>query len=197
MAIRVKASKIHWNYFLAIENDVSRIARYIEFQPDNFSTYSIELARVLLAASSEIDVIAKLVCQQCDPDALPKNINDYARIILETRPDFIKLTAVIPRFGITLQPWISWTAKNSPEWWKAYNGVKHERDLRFRDASLGHCLNSVAALFLLTSFHYACMYGYTLKDDHQRKSLRIRLQPESELFRLRSTLGDFDDEHPE
>src|SRR2546421_703693 len=69
MAIRAKPARLHWNYFLALESDVARVARFIEFQPANFGTFSIELGRILLAASSEVDVVAKLVCSQLEPKA--------------------------------------------------------------------------------------------------------------------------------
>jgi hypothetical protein len=57
--IDVSKSFIHWNYFLAIESDLENLSRYIEFIDTNFKTYSIELAHLLLASSSEIDVVLK------------------------------------------------------------------------------------------------------------------------------------------
>jgi hypothetical protein len=38
----------HWDYFLTLEADLSVVARYIEFSRDNFGTYSIELARIIV-----------------------------------------------------------------------------------------------------------------------------------------------------
>lgn len=62
MAIEASAAKLHWNYFLALEQDMDVVARYIEFTHANLNVYSIELAHLLFAASSEVDVIAKLLC---------------------------------------------------------------------------------------------------------------------------------------
>ena len=45
---------LHWNYYIALEQDLAKLSRYIEFAEGNFSTYSIELAHLLLAASSEV-----------------------------------------------------------------------------------------------------------------------------------------------
>ncbi|GEM_PF-733291 len=42
----------HWNYYLAIESDLENLTRYIEFHPDNFATYSIENAKLLMTATS-------------------------------------------------------------------------------------------------------------------------------------------------
>jgi len=63
MTIAVTQSKIHWNYFLALERDLEIVARYVEFTKPNFKTFSIELAHLLFAAASEVDVVAKLLCE--------------------------------------------------------------------------------------------------------------------------------------
>jgi len=57
-------SPIHWRQFLALEEELMQVARYIEFSEDNFNTYSIELASLLLGAGSEIDVVAKQICKK-------------------------------------------------------------------------------------------------------------------------------------
>ena len=53
----------HWNYFLAIEEDLENLSRYIELREDNFATYSIETAKILMAASQEVDVLFKAICR--------------------------------------------------------------------------------------------------------------------------------------
>ena len=47
--IITQASNQYWNYFLAIEQDMEKLSRYIEFTDDNFPTYSIELTYLLLS----------------------------------------------------------------------------------------------------------------------------------------------------
>ena len=54
----------HWQYLIAIESDLENTARYVEVAEDNFGTYSVEYSRILLSASSEIDVISKSVCRE-------------------------------------------------------------------------------------------------------------------------------------
>ena len=43
-------SLLHWNYFLVIEEDLGRLSRYVEFNLANNKTYSIEMARILMAS---------------------------------------------------------------------------------------------------------------------------------------------------
>jgi hypothetical protein len=204
VAIRVKESKLHWNYFLALESDVVRVARFIEFREDNFATYSIELARLLMTAAAEVDVVAKLVCKKLKPDSPRRSIGHYASIILPAEPKLADLTILISRFGLTLTPWISWTLETPPLWWTANNEVKHHRDIGFHQANLVNALNAVSGLFSLILFYYALdrQRLFTLPDgtvkrtqsalssDRGRESLRNSLQPEPQLFRLRSWLGD-------
>ena len=59
----IKTAKIdpHWNYFLAIERDLEPLSRYVEFNPKNFDCYSIEIARLLLAAAAEVDIVCKQI----------------------------------------------------------------------------------------------------------------------------------------
>ena len=55
---------------------------YIEFNPQNFGVYSIELAHLLFTAASEVDVIAKLLCRRFAPDEPCENINHYRHTLL-------------------------------------------------------------------------------------------------------------------
>ena len=50
-----------------------------------------------------------------------------------------------------VQPWISWDPKiaKSPDWWRAYNNVKHERDECFSDANQENTLKALCGLLSL------------------------------------------------
>lgn len=145
---------IHWNYFLALENDTEEIARYVDFTKANFPTYSIELAHLLLAASSEIDVVAKQLCSIVSPSSKAENIDDYRKIINPTFPVICTMKIVIPRFSLTLHPWDNWQRDVNPNWWKAYNNVKHQRHEHFSDANLKNALNALSGLYILLLFMY-------------------------------------------
>ena len=186
MGIEVKESLIHWNYFLALESDLEQVSRYIEFDRKNFQTYSIELAHLLLAASSEVDVIAKGICGYLESTSPAGNIDHYREIINRHLPGFRKEFVYVPRFNIKLKPWINWNKrkkKENPLWWHSYNKVKHERNEYFAEANLKNVLNSVGGL-LITVFYF-----YKLKFSINNPNLRERdithlLVPESEFVRL-------------
>ena len=146
----------HWHYFLTLDADLDLTSRYVEICQDNFKTYSIEYVRILLAAGSEIDVVAKLLYEKIDSsrDRKAENINHYRKIITAKYSHFHKMEVFLPRYAITLTPWEAWKGTANPEWWTSYNDVKHERHLNFRKANLWNVLNAVAGLFVMVTYLY-------------------------------------------
>lgn len=179
-------SKIHWNYFIALEKDLGIVSRYIEFSEDNFKVYSIELASLLFAAASEVDVIAKLLCKRFQPTAECDSINDYRRVLLTKLPEISTTEVFISRYGLSFKPWENWnqTTNRNPVWWSDYNKVKHQRDSYFSRATLKNTLNALGALLVLVYCHYsyelASIEGERL---HPKETMR-QLEPESTLVRL-------------
>ena len=190
MGIKVAESKLHWNYYIALERDLENISRYIEFLDKNFRTYSIELAHLLFASASEVDVIAKSLCNLIAPAAPRKNINDYRAVITKHLQPLTRERVFISRYGLTLDPWSSWrhiNNKDNPIWWRAYNEVKHERNERFDQANLKNTLNSLAGLLIIVFY----FYKERMKEDWpadrppmRRESVTSALEPKSSLMRL-------------
>lgn len=148
----------HWNYFLSLEDDLIALSRWIEFDASNFNCFSLELARLLLTASSEVDVVAKEICKGRENRDLSRaNIETYRQVILRAHESIPHETVDIRIHGLTLQPWANWAPGDnatSPDWWKANNGIKHDRTENYHEASLKNVLNAVAGLFVLLTFHH-------------------------------------------
>ncbi|KAB2891395.1 MAG: hypothetical protein F9K32_04530 [Desulfobulbaceae bacterium] len=139
-----------WNYFFCIEDDVTKLSRWIEFAEDNETVYSIELARLLMTASAEADVVAKDLCKIIKPGTRASRINEYRPVLLEKYPDLHGAEVAIPRFGKILHPWSNWRdAVDPPLWWTANNKIKHHRKDHFKEANLKNVLNAVAGLLIL------------------------------------------------
>lgn len=148
MGIKRQDTLIHWNYFLSIEEDLYKLNRYVDFSKENDTTFSIEIARILMAASAEVDVVLKQLCFAINPSSTASNINHYHAPITGAISNFTTFKVTVPSQGLELQPWSSWTNNNPPLWWTANNKVKHERHEHFNKASLKNCLNSVAGLYI-------------------------------------------------
>lgn len=136
-----------WNYFVAIEENLSKLSRYVELSTENYNVYSIEMVSLLLAASSEVDVVLENVCKIIHPDKKAKNIVGYREVVLSKFPDCYNELISIPRFGLTFKPWSEWETLEPLPWWQSYNKVKHHRSESYILASLGNVLNAMAGLF--------------------------------------------------
>ena len=142
----------YWQHFLALEADFAATSRYVEFSKENFGTYSVEYAKLLLAICSEVDVLCKVICEKIDSSARRKNINDY-RACLTGRTKIATEEVLIRRYNLKFIPWYEWTSgSNNPEWWESYNNVQHERDSYFAQANLENCANAISALFVVVLY---------------------------------------------
>ncbi len=181
-------AKLHWNYFLALERDMEVMSRYIEFTEPNFSVYSIELAHLLFAAASEVDVVAKLLCQMLEPASPRGNINEYKAILLRSIPGLPEAEIIVLRYGITFKPWWNWAGPSNPDWWRSYNDVKHERDANFNQATLKNSLNALGGLLILIYHYYARKLAAPPETVLRPKDATSYLSPPSSLIQLN---GDF------
>ena len=205
------STRLHWNYFLALEKDLEAVSRYIEFCPDNLNTYSIELAHLLLSAASEVDTLAKCVCSIIEPNKRPDNINEYRKIIKsaeETEPDramrvkrgeprpvvpesrkhrLSSFSVFIPRHGLVFAPWKNWAADKNPDWWTLYNKVKHERNLHFNKATLHNAINALAGLLAMNYMYCRfeiCKANLQNRYQYRKTNVTRRIQPHSTFLRF-------------
>lgn len=144
----------YWDYFLSLEADLIESSRYVEFTQANFDAYSIHFARLVMAVSAEIDSVAKAFCKQIDPNSGATNILEYAGKILGRYPKITDVGTVSHKYGITITPWEMWSSYDSPDWWQAYNGIKHNRALNFHTATLKNSLTSLSGLLVLLLYFY-------------------------------------------
>ncbi len=168
---------LHWKFLLSVEEDFQRLSRFIEVHPDNFNTYSIELARLLLSLGSEVDVVAKALIASFDTAARSENIDQHRKILVAKFPKFSSIEVLIPKHELVLQPWSSWSEGTNPTWWASYNNVKHKRHQHYPDASLENALNAGAGLYSLLLYLY------------QQEFSRAELEPFSSFFDYENSPG--------
>ncbi|MBC8037042.1 MAG: hypothetical protein H7X89_07480 [Rhizobiales bacterium] len=138
-----------WYYFLSLEQDFLRTIDYVEFDNQNANTFSNEYGKILLLTGSEVDVVAKLVCGKFASGQKAENIEDYRKVITSTFKDFHTISLDISRYNLSIQPWMSWgsVTPTSPNWWGAYNNVKHNRESKFSEANQAHTVHALCGLF--------------------------------------------------
>lgn len=168
---------LHWKFLLSVEEDFQRLSRYVEVHPDNFRTYSIELARLLLSLGSEVDVVAKMLIASFNPTVRSENIDQHRTNIVARFPKFSTIEIQVPKHDLLLQPWSSWSTGTNPTWWTSYNLVKHKRHQHYSDASLENALNAGAGLYSLLLYLY------------QQEFFRAELEPFSSFFDYENSPG--------
>lgn len=147
MAWNLERNNIHWHHFLSIESDLVRTSRFVEFHRDNMRTFSIELSRILLAACAKIEVIGKLIAHAHGEH--PKNIVGIRDFLMRQHASVSTAEVTLPRYGLTLVPWSAWDRAESPDWWNAYNSIKHDHKDALIQASLNHSLDALGRLLIL------------------------------------------------
>lgn len=144
----------YWRYYLALEEDFRKTIRFVEIHESNFNTFSIEFNKQLQAICSEIDVICKQICLFKYEET--RNIKQYGNIILKEYNDInSRIVKVKNHTDLKLQPFQEWKLRptySSPQWWKDYNDVKHNRTNHYSKANLENVFNALAGLYLLEMF---------------------------------------------
>ena len=183
-----------WNYFIALENDLINISRYIELAEDNFSTYSIELEKLLFSACSEFEVISKELALLMTGNK-PDNIEKIHSFLAKHLHDIFSLVVRIDRYGIKLQPFEDWSkneAYTPLPWWTSYNKVKHQRTEHYSKANLNNVLNSLAALLIINFHYYQVLIsqedGKTFPDLTAMEIITKSLRPKTQLIEVDSKL---------
>ena len=163
MVITSTDTDAHWNYFLSIESDLIELSRFIEFDKRNYKCFSVEMARLLMAASAEVDIVCKQLCLSVNPTSAADSINQYRQEIVRAFPMIPSFEVLAHRYGLILKPWVNWRRPNNPPyWWTAYNKTKHHRHTEYHRACLKNVLNAVSGLFVV------CLYLYKEKAEQSQ-----------------------------
>jgi hypothetical protein len=137
----------HWRYFIALEREFTETLRYVEYTPNQQSVFSFELARLLMLACSELDVVFKVACATVAPNASPDSIGAYFEC-LSKKYRLVSEEVRVDRYSEVLKPFDGWTKDHPPAWWSAYNKVKHRRHEHFELASLKNTIHALTGLFV-------------------------------------------------
>jgi len=168
-----------WEYYKDLERQFENYLEYVPYLKGNRSSYSYRLASLILSTGAHIDSAFKEMAQYSNfPNAYPElakrvkkgkaTIEDYFSLAehygLSERKVIFKC---VPE-RITLTPFKDYTKKGkgvvTPDWWRAYNKVKHEFRDNFQKATLQNARDALAGAFLIHVCHIPsavrlCEYG--------------------------------------
>lgn len=170
--------KNYWNYYLRLEEEFLTALKYVEFDRDNYQTFSIEFLTVLLSVCSEIDVVGKVIANDFNKNFIPeKKDNTIYKWWYEIQ-NFLLLSEKVVNFRDieTIKPWYNFQIEQAtnkkgnkylrlekssnskiPKWWNNYNSIKHNRTsldvtkekTNFKNANLKNLSQAFAGLYIL------------------------------------------------
>ena len=166
----------YWQLFLLLENRFLSLKTFIEFDTDNYKTFSHELLSLYLSIGSEIDVFLRAACNDLNANSNFYKLRRKFESNFETLSNF---QVNVSLFSVKLCPFQNQDQDAQIIWWKHYNEVKHQRDQKYGEASLENVLASLAGLFLLEKIYYRCCFN--ANDETQGEAFSFG---ESHLFNI-------------
>lgn len=145
---RDEFEKLFWNQYIMLEQEFLETLNYVEFDTSNFDTYSNKFAKLLLQVGSEMDNVFRAVCASQGRTT----ILDYANYVLTKYPNITGQNVRVKNSSIMLSPFNGWSVSQPSQsllFWQKYNDVKHDRILKYKEASLDAVANGMADLFII------------------------------------------------
>lgn len=144
--------------FLILQDELKGILEYIEPDDSNLSCYSIRLYELIVRASIEIEANFKAILLANNYKSVHGRqwtMNDYKELDRTHRLSHHR--AQLPFWGGTKairRPFESWSSGSSPNWYRAYNSVKHDRHQQIKLATFGNAVDAMAALVCVLSAQF-------------------------------------------
>lgn len=145
--------------FNAVEYELAEALKFVPYCDEHLSVWSYQFGRIILEASSQLDSIWKFSTKLDDPSANTDRLTianhhdrfgkhvEHQKVIVFSSPT----AAVLKPFEAWIDP-----QNHRPEWWDAYNALKHDRYANQTKGTLGNALQSVAALMLAIVYSGHC-----------------------------------------
>ena len=140
----------YWKYYLLLEKEFISTLDYVELNQANFNTFSNRYAVLVQSVGAELDNFFKVFCGLTSDSY--SNIKNYAEMVNQIWPEIKDQRIEVISYSLQLQPFKDWDvdhAKESLQWWKAFDDIKHARTDNMNRATQLNVINILAALFLL------------------------------------------------
>lgn len=163
-------------------SDLNQLFEYIEPVENNFSAYSHRTYELLLRACTEVESNLKIIFSKNNITPATDNILGYSDLEGPMRLSEFEISFMrsqLPSF----RPFDSFLHPErkfrSPQWYKGYNTVKHNRAEKFADASFENVIKAIGAVYALLDAQFG--FGHHF-DDMERPFL----SKENEVFVLKN-----------
>ena len=165
---------LHWKRYKKLETNTINLSKYVTIDNTNFETYSEEFGDLLVLIGNEIDTFFRdmFACPNVisyihtnNANTSNVNINTYKKIFNKLYELSENIVFIQYGFGekFNLKPFDNFY-NSTPNWWNAYNGLKHEYYDSIKLGNLENVLNAMSGLFILNALHI-CSKKYLVRQD--------------------------------
>ncbi len=150
--------KQYFPIYERLESEFTELTYVIELNDSHLKVYSLRMSELILRIGSECENASKSLLKMLDINAvdvedmnfpaLGKNlcqIENFENKEIQVIWPYQKLTKS------AFEPFEGWKSGN-PDWYKAYNKIKHDRDSGFQKANYENCLYALGGLFILNLY---------------------------------------------
>ena len=151
---------VYWPIFQRLEDEVCELTFFVAFSDDHRTVYSARLAELLLRTCAECENIGKSLCIVRGLAPSGTKIEDFtfptvgdticSQLAIQTKELSI-IWAYQSFTARSITPFSAWLPSGSinPDWFKAYNKVKHDRLANAKNANVWNVVNALGGLFIL------------------------------------------------
>ncbi len=153
------------NYFSMLEDRLVDTGRYVAFENENLSTFSVEYASIINECCALINGFCYDLCKIRRPDRKEFDVNEYKKEFMKNK---FEVKEYISFGKFVLQPWSRLLTnkidarESTPSWWNKYNDVKHGGEVNFRFSTLQNAISCMAGMFWLLFIYDINQQGLTM-----------------------------------
>lgn len=144
-------------YFSMLEERLMNLEKYIAFEEENLSVFSVECASIINDCCGLINGFCFELCQTENPNRTNFEMKDYKNYIFNN----FQKEELVYCGKFVLQPWEKLidneinNKTSNPIWWNGYNSIKHSGKTNFVKATLKNVISCMSGMFsLLVMYDY-------------------------------------------
>ncbi|KOY16785.1 hypothetical protein [Paenibacillus xylanivorans] len=154
--------------YLLIERELIKTFEYVEPNVDNYKTNSVRFASIIRESCNLFELVSRELCSKLLHGDI-KKLNTKNFLMLDIHLDFRGEKLSSPYIMVTdnektldifpFENLLKWdreseiTSEFIPEWWKAYNKIKHEQE-GIKYATLQNALLAISGIYILINSIY-------------------------------------------
>lgn len=164
--------RIHWNLYLTCEKAFIETLEYVDLQKNNYNTCSNRISIQLITICTLIDSTLREMYSLSGAVEL-KHLAQELNADSSFSPTMSVYVKPLREKPCEITPWenLAKSGKDAvPEWWNAYNGLKHDRYRNEMVGTLENLMHGLAAFYIVEMMYAKKVGDYWFQENGQQAS---------------------------